>query len=443
MWLPEGYPVCNHNAADRKFYLDLRPQYLGEADSHTLFTNDIARDDDQIVDSNSGSVYFIQKLFAARDRIAPDRKLGVAAYGRLYLWPFLDKMFPKSVPFDEMESAGVWTPTGVPMELFGGMRGRQNTIINRIDDDSNMLGMQFNVGLYDRDQVLISSDKYGVTGFASQAYRDPETDWNIKYMSEGGYNAHLTPQQFYQDYAARVFGQGAAPRMMKAFATLEKNEQFMNWNGRGNFGCCGPPRELQIAYEYWKQPDLYSGPAMADWRAFISWAHDQTMYYRQSIKLLGSALEEMQAAQSDVSPQSKERLAYLINRTQAYILHLQTLIAWQQAYIDLDATFANKPRGMSKEFVSSLDANLAAFKAAHEKAVDTANKWNERIDYPASDLGVLYRINTYMVTGTALAQDVVQNLDNYYHGRDYLKPVDFDKVFTLEPVLKQAVYPDV
>jgi hypothetical protein len=98
---------------------------------------------------------------------------------------------------------------------------------------------------------------------------------------------------------------------------------------------------------------------------------------------------------------------------------------------------------MSKEFVSSLDANLAAFKVAHEKAVDTANKWNERIDYPASDLGVLYRINTYMVTGTALTQDVVQNLDNYYHGRDYLKPVDFDKVFTLEPVLKQAVYPDV
>jgi hypothetical protein len=443
MWLPEGYPVCNHNPAERKFYLDLRSQYLGEAESHTLFTSDIAREDDQIVDSNSGSVYFIKKLFEARDRIAPDKKLGVAAYGRLYLWPFIDKMFEKSVPFDEMESAGVWTPAGVPMELFSGMRARPNTIINRIDDDGNMLGMQFNIGLYDKDQVLISADKYGVTGFASQAYRDPETDWNIKYMSEGGYNAHLTPEQFYHDYSTGVFGKDAAPQMERAFATLEKNEQFMNWNGRANFGCCGPPRELQIAYEYWKQPDIYSGPTIAQWRTFISWAYDQTMYYRQSVQLLESALEQLEGAQANVAPQARERLAYLINRTQAYIIHLQTLIAWEQAYIDLDNTFANKPHGMSKEFVSGLDASLAAFQAAHEKALATANKWNERIDYPASDLGVLYRINTYMVTGTELALEVMQNLDNYYHGRDYLKPVDFGKVFTLEPVLRQAVYPDV
>jgi hypothetical protein len=443
MWLPEGYPMCNHDAQDRQFYLSLRPRYFGESESHTLFTADIAQDNDQIVDSNSGSVYFIQKLFEARDRIAPQAKLGVAAYGRLYLWPFIDKIFPKSVPFDEMESAGVWTPTGVPMDLFAGMRTRENTIINRIDDDGNMLGMQFNVNLYDKDQVLISSEKYGVTGFASQAYRDPETDWNIKYMSEGGYNAHLTPEQFYRDYATRIFGQAAAPRMMAAFDTLEKNEQFMSWRGRGNFGCCGPPRELQIAYQYWKQPDYYDGPNIAEWREFISWAHNQMLYYNQSIQLLRSALDDLQAAQTDAAPQSKDRLGYMINRTQAYILHLQTLIAWQQAYIDLDTAFANKPHGMSDQFVRDLDASLARFTEAHEKALATANNWNERIDYPASDLGVLYRINTFMVTGTELAKELIQNIDNYYHGRDYLQPVDFGKVFTLEPVLKRATWPDV
>lgn len=443
MWLPEGYPVCNHDARDRQFYLNLRPRYLGEAESHALFTADIAQDNDQIVDSNSGSMYFIEKLFEARDRIAPNVKLGVAAYGRLYLWPFIDKMFPKSVPFDEMESSGVWTPTGVPMELFAGMRGRENTIINRIDDDSNMLGMQFNIHLYDKDQVLISSEKYGVSGFASQAYRDPETDWDIKYMSEGGYNAHLSPQQFYQDYATRIFGQAAAPRMMKAFDTLEKNEEFMGWRGRGNFACCGAPRELQIAYQVWKQPDYYDGPTVADWREFISWAHNQTMYYNQSIRLLGSALADLQAAQADATPQSKERLTYMINRTQAYILHLQTLIAWEQAYIDLDAAFAEKPRVTNEAFVRNLDASLARFKEAQQKALATANRWSERIDYPASDLGVLYRINTFMVTGTELARDLVQNIDNYYHGSDYLKPVDFGKVFTLEPVLKRATWPDV
>jgi hypothetical protein len=48
--------------------------------------------------------------------------------------------------------------------------------------------------------------------------------------------------------------------------------------------------------------------------------------------------------------------------------------------------------------------------------VAAANKWNERIDYPASDLGVPYRINTYFVTGTVLSEELIQNLDNYYLG---------------------------
>jgi hypothetical protein len=154
-------------------------------------------------------------------------------------------------------------------------------------------------------------------------------------------------------------------------------------------------------------------------------------------------LADLQAAQADAAPQSKQRLGYMINRTQAFILHLQTLIAWQRAYIDLDAAFANTPRGMSDEFVRNLDASLAEFAEAHQRALATANKWNERIDYPASDLAVLYRINTYMVTGTELSNQVVQNIDNFYHGRDYLRPVDFGKVFTLEPVLNRATWPDL
>jgi hypothetical protein len=442
MWLPETYPVCNDDAADRQFYLKLRPQYQGEAESRTLFTRDITGDDDQLVDSNSGSVYFIQKLFEARDRIAPKVKLGVAAYGRLYLWPFIDRMFPKDVPFDEMESSGIWTPTGVPMNLFAGMRGRENTIINRIDDDSAMLGMQFNIHLYDQDQVLISSEKYGVAGFASQAYRDPETDWNIKYMSEGGYNAHLTPQQFYQDYSQRLFGPSAAPHMMSAFETLEKNEQFMGWNGRSNFACCGPPPELKVAYEYWRQPDNYDGPTIPRWRGFISRAQNQIPYYIQSIELLRSALGDLRAAEVNAAPGSKERLAYMINRTEAYILHLQTVIAWERAYIDLDAAFQVKPRGGNlTEFVRRLDASLQEFADARMKARATADKWAERIDYPASDLGVLYRINTYMVTGTELAEKLVQNIDNFYHGRDYMQPVDFGKVFTQIPALKRLSPP--
>lgn len=444
LWLPEGYPVCYRTAQDREFYLSLRPKYLGEGNARAAWTGDITMNNDQLVDSNGGSIYFIQQLMQERDRIAPDVKLGVAAYGHLYLWPFIDKMFLKDVPFDEMESSAIWTPTGVPMNLFAGMRGRDNTIINRIDDDSDMLGMQFNVRLYDKDEVLISSVKYGVSGFASQAYRDPETEWNIKYMSEGGWNPYLNPEAFYHDYATRIFGNAASPQMFNAFETLEKNEELLGWNGRGNFPCCGPPEELTIAYDYWKQPDLYDGPAFPTWRGFISRAHDQILYFTHSVKLLQEALQEMQSAQIDSAPGSRKRLAYLINRTEVYILYLQTLVRWEQAYIDFDRAFQIKSQhGTQAEFLQRLDRSLREFEAVRQMARDVATTWVQAIDYPASDLGVLYRVNTWVVTGTELTDELMQNVDNFWHGHNYLHPVDFGKVFTEWPVLKRAAWPGV
>ncbi len=67
----------------------------------------------------------------------------------------------------------------------------------------------------------------------------------------------------------------------------------------------------------------------------------------------------------------------------------------------------------------------------------TAEKWSEIVDHP-SDLGVLYRIDTFMVTGTNLTVDLIQNVDNFYHGRDYVKPVDFNKVYVTWPSLAET-----
>lgn len=36
-----------------------------------------------------------------------------------------------------------------------------------------------------------------------------------------------------------------------------------------------------------------------------------------------------------------------------------------------------------------------------------SDKWAKIIDYPASDLGVLHRINTYTMTGTELTEKQV------------------------------------
>ncbi|MCL5005225.1 MAG: hypothetical protein M1404_01720 [Acidobacteria bacterium] len=435
LYLPEAYPVCDQSQKDRQFYLSLRPQYPGEAEARVAFTGDIPRDNNTVVDGNSGSLYLVEKFMQARDQIAPKAKLGIGGLGRLYLAPYIQKMFPRSVPFSDMESQAIWTPTGVPMRMFGEMPGRETTLSNRIDDDSDMLGMQFNVNLYYKDDVLKGGLKYGLAGFDSQLNRARGTETNTEYMAEGEWNPELTPEEFYRGYSQRIFGEKSAPEMLKAFNTLEKNEEYLGWTGQGNFPCCGPPRELSIAYSYSKQPDPFAGPRFQGWRPFISRAHDLIRDYTGSIKLLQEALEELQSAQPLAAPRSQAYLAYLINRTQAYTMHLQTLVAWEQAYIDLDSAFQAKAEGASQQdFVNRLDGDLKEFRETQTKARAMAEKFSEIIDDP-SDLGVLYRINIFMVTGTELVAELMQDIDNYYHGRDYVKPVDFRKVFTEWPVL--------
>jgi hypothetical protein len=43
-----------------------------------------------------------------------------------------------------------------------------------------------------------------------------------------------------------------------------------------------------------------------------------------------------------------------------------------------------------------------------------------------------------MVRGTALTEQLIQNVDNFHHGRPYWKPADFDKVFTPWPEMENT-----
>ena len=437
--LPEYYPVCNQTERDRQFYRNLRSQYPGEAEERAGFAGDIPQDNNTLIDSNSGSVYLIQKLMTARDRIAPQAKLGIGGFGHLYLLPYLHKMFPTSVPFTDMESRAIWTPTGVPMEMLGGMGERENTLQNRIDDDGAMLGMQFNVNLYYKDQVLEGGLKYGLAGFASQVNRARGTETNTKFMAEGEWNPHLTPQEFYRNYPQRIFGERALPRMLKALDTLEKNEEYLGWNGRGNLPG-GAPAELSVAYEYYKQPNPFDGPRSNGWRSSISSLHDRIPAFTGSIKILQEALDGLERARSEVEPHSQAYLAFLLNRTEAYILYLQTLIVWDQAYIDLDNAFVAYRSGADRnEFLTQLDKSLKEFQNARSKAVTMAEKWSEMVDHP-SDLGVLYTINMYVIDGTELTEKLIENIDNFHHGRDYVAPVDFGKIFVPWPGIATVPY---
>jgi hypothetical protein len=52
-----------------------------------------------------------------------------------------------------------------------------------------------------------------------------------------------------------------------------------------------------------------------------------------------------------------------------------------------------------------------------------------------SDLGVLWRLNTFVVTGMDLVSQFMQNIDNCHHGKFYLNPVASEKVFSPLPII--------
>ena len=126
-------------------------------------------------------------------------------------------------------------------------------------------------------------------------------------------------------------------------------------------------------------------------------------------------------------------MAYLKNRTQAYLWHLKALLELLEGYGKLDQAFQQGPLEQREEFLRILGQSFLRFRQARLLARYAAQEWTKSSDH-VSDLGGLYRINTFMVTGTELIADFVENIVNFHHGKPYLKKVAWEKVFSVLPV---------
>ncbi|MGA3325674.1 MAG: alpha-glucuronidase family glycosyl hydrolase [Terriglobia bacterium] len=435
LWFPELYPVCD-DPRSRAYTLQERPKIFTDETLHWKPYARYERNADRVVDSDVGSLELIRSALEARDRINPQAQVGIGAFGRGFVYPLIDKMFPKSVPLTDMISRGIWTPMGVPMGDYGGMGERERTVITRSDDDGSMLGMQFSVNMYYKDRTFEGALENGVTGHATQVNRARGMEQNERYMAEGGWNPHLTPDEFYRAYTRRIFGEAAAPEALKAYQILEENEEYMSWTGRGNFPCCGLPREISVIRPYSEQGNPYDGPTFAGWAGLLDVARDEPLYYTHSADLLRQALSHFEQAEKLAAPGSRAELDYLRNKTEAYAMHLDTLVVLDKAYLEFDAAFRARA-GNNAEFLQKLDHSLEMFREAHRMSIAMATKFSEIIDDP-SDLGVLYRINVCMIDGTDVVEKFMQNIDDFHHGKPYLNPVPLEKIFMISPRIQKG-----
>jgi hypothetical protein len=434
-WMPEHYPVCDH-PEDKELLERERPNYQSV---ETLIRQ--TRPDNmepRMVDNCIGMVHLIQKLLEVRDQTAPKAKIGVGMWGRAFLLPMLDKVLPKDVLLVDNETSGVYTPKGVPMQLFGGMGERDRIFMHITNDDTGMIGMQFNVRLYYHDRMLEGALENHVTGQAPLGDRFRGEDHLAKYLADGTWNPHLTPDQFYHDYARRIFGEPAAAPMFQAFMALEDKEGSGGYhaNKPSDMACCGPPTELRIAQKYAAQPNPYDGPTFKGWKEFVETIPHRVEVFGEEIQLEEQALAYMKTAEGAVPPGSRHELLYLENKTQAYAQMLKFFVELDKAYAQLHSAFLFDPRTQREEFLKRLGASLQQFQEAHVLARSSARTFSEVVDN-VSDLGVLWRLNTYGVAGTEQLAKFMENIHNYHHGKPYLNRVEWEKVFVQLPLLTQ------
>jgi hypothetical protein len=389
---------------------------------------------DRLVDSNIGFTDLFKFMMSKRDEVAPKARVGVMCVGRGYVLPLLDKMLPKDVPFTDLDSSGVWTPAGIPMNYFGGMGDRERTLEPRIDDDMDMVGMQFNVKQYSaKDRIFSDGAKYGLTGFAGQLNRTRGTETNSRFLAEASWAPQLTAEEFYKQLSKRLFGERAADDMYDAYMILEENEAYLGYYNYGYspMNCCGALHELLPVYDYWRQDNPYDGPTTAGWQSFIKKSPDTIDRYEGCRRFLGRALDKMQAALPNVAPQGKSELLYMINRTESYRDYLQSLITMRKALAEFDLSFKQKPQLSHERFVAQLDQSLAGFDLADQQMEAATRHYAELIDHP-SDLGVLYHLNARGVIAFQLTRQWMGNIVNFQKGKPYLGHVPFERLFSTD-----------
>ncbi len=392
---------------------------------------------DDIINSNVGYFDLFAYLLKKRDEVAPGLKLGLMTVGRGYALPLFNKLLPAEVPFASLESSGVWTIQGIPMRYFEGMGGRERIIQPRVDDDFDMMGMQFSVRQYaEKDRLFVDGVKYGLTGFAGQVERARGTEFNSSFLAKAAWQPELTPEQFYGDAARHIFGTEAAPEMIQALMKLEENQSYLGYYGHnvgyGVLVCCSAVREVNAVYRYSLQKNPYRGPILGSWKRLMAESADFIERRAGSIELLNEALAHLHAAGPKVLPQAQYEWRYLVNRTESFRDALAALNTVRRAMVSFDEAFKRRDNLGQEAFAAQLEASLGAFQQGAEQIKAATRKYSEIIDH-VSDLAVLYHLNARAVMGIDLAAQTLQNVVNYHRGQPYLRNVPFERLFPRRP----------
>jgi hypothetical protein len=309
------------------------------------------------------------------------------------------------------------------------MKGRECVLVPRAYDDGSLVGLQFNLNLYQRDGFLGSRSANGTSGLSVQLSHVAGNDHNVRFLAEGMWNEGLTPEAFYQDYANALFGVAAADPVMEAFRVLERNEAVLGGRGLKNMPYSLNPPEISAIREARSHPTpFFSSPWSA---ARVEALTERTERFAQAIRSLDAALAWFDKARDPCLTGGRADLEYLIGKTRAYRTHLRTLCILRDAYALHVQAFAVLETQGPAACREGLREALAASSRAEDNAADSARAFAACITHP-TDLAVLWMMNHMLIACRVLRQ-FTSNILSFYEGREYWSTVDWGLLYDTSP----------
>jgi hypothetical protein len=355
--------------------------------------------------SDLAQVCVTAKLIESVKKRHPQAKLGVAVLFRSYLFPALDALLPKDVWLMSMEN---WHNSGPVMHFYGDVRGRELLVMPRIDDDGCELHIQMNALMYDRDEIIPGSAKYGVAGIVGQLNKERGLECNVRYVAEGSWNPQINGPSFYEGYLHRLFGPDARDTLLKAYLLLEENDRELGWHGRSGifigfnrFAPIGLPLRASAARE--AQPENRRELLDNEIKAAVGQQRRWTgmaARYREALDLL-------RQAEPRVLPGAIAELDYVMFKTESFAGYLDVLAAGYEAVAALDRALLES-EGDNAQTLQRFEAAQAAIQRADRLAREVARQMIPYAEIPTEKY-LLFRFNQNVVSSIESLDRTLRN----------------------------------
>jgi len=292
----------------------------------------------------------------------PSAKLGVELIFRGGQLRALDAALPKDVALMNMVNF-----TGeTAMSDFDKIQGRELIVWPRITDDGCELNIQLNALMYDHEETIAGSVRYGLTGVLGQLNKARGAEQSAQFIAEGAWNPSIRCQSFYERYLHRLYGPDAQQMLLKAFLLLEENEKALGWHGRrGIFSTYARSCRMGVGLrgiDYKQEkPKLDRAPV----EQAVSAAEAERTFWDGRAAHCRQALEVLRQARSKVPAGSRDELDYVIYKTENFVTVLEELAAANEAKAAFDRAALAMNAGEAAEVRKNLEQTQAALDRAN------------------------------------------------------------------------------